>query len=117
MPAITLFGIANCDTVKKARRWLDQRQIAYCFHDFRKDGLTPAQVKDWLTRLEWEIILNKRGRTWRELNESEKQVGSAAQAISLCCQHPTLIKRPVLVSGKHIVIGFDPENYTRLFAS
>jgi arsenate reductase len=117
MPAITLHGIANCDTVKKARRWLDQRQIVYQFHDFRKDGLTPAQVKAWLNQVEWETLLNKRGRTWRELDEKEKQISNATQAIALCCQYPTLIKRPVLVSGKHTLIGFDAKNYAKLFAA
>lgn len=116
MPAITLYGIPNCDTVKKARRWLEQRQIAYRFHDFRKDGLTPTQVKAWLTRVDWEALINKRGRTWRDLNDAEKQVSTATQAITLCCKYPTLIKRPVVVSGKQTVIGFDPENYAELFS-
>lgn len=115
MPAITLYGISNCDTVKKARRWLDQRRIDYSFHDFRKDGLTPLQVKAWLKQVDWESLLNRRGRTWRELSAAEQLVSTAAQAVSLCCKYPTLIKRPVLVSGKQIVIGFDPDNYARLF--
>lgn len=115
MSSVTLFGIPNCDTVKKARRWLDQRQIAYTFHDFRKDGLSPAQVKSWLAQTDWDTLLNKRGRTWRELSDQEKQVSTAAQAVSLCCKYPTLIKRPVLVSGKQIVIGFTPDNYAELF--
>ena len=117
MSAITLYGIPNCDTVKKARRWLDQRQVTYQFHDFRKDGLTPAQVSAWLSRLDWEDLLNKRGRTWRDLPETEKQIHNAAQAVALCCKYPTLIKRPVLVSGKQIVIGFHPDNYASLFPS
>jgi arsenate reductase len=115
MPAITLYGIPNCDTVKKARRWLDQRHVAYQFHDFRKDGLTPALVSSWLSQLNWEDLLNKRSSTWRDLSAKEKQVDDAAQAVTLCCKYPTLIKRPVLVSGKHIVIGFDPNNYASLF--
>ena len=115
MPQITLYGIPNCDIVKKARRWLDQRQVVYQFHDFRKDGLSPAQVKAWLSRHEWEALVNKRGRTWRDLSEQEKQVSNTTQAITLCCKYPTLIKRPVLVSSKHIVIGFDPDNYATLF--
>lgn len=115
MPAITLYGISNCDTVKKARRWLDQRQLEFVFHDFRKDGLEPAQINAWLSRTDWETLLNKRGRTWRELSEPEKQVDNAAQAVKLYCQYPTLIKRPVLVSGKNIEIGFDPIRYAKLF--
>ena len=115
MPNVTLYGIPNCDTVKKARRWLDQRHVAYQFHDFRNNGLTPALLKTWLSQLAWEALLNKRGRTWRELPDTEKQVTNATQAISVCCKYPTLIKRPVLVSDKHIVIGFDPDNYTSVF--
>ena len=117
MSSITLFGIPNCDTVKKARRWLEQRHIAYEFQDLRKDGLTQAQVKAWTTQVEWEALLNKRGRTWRELSQPEQQVTTAAQAIALCCKHPTLIKRPVLVSGQGILIGFDPAAYARQFSA
>lgn len=117
MPAITLFGISNCDTVRKARRWLDQQRLAYNFHDFRKDGLNATQVKHWLSLIEWEDLLNKRGRTWRELPETEKQVKNATQVVSLCCKYPTVIKRPVLVSGKHIIIGFDPDRYAGLLAT
>jgi len=116
MSAITLYGISNCDTVKKARRWLDQRRLNYHFHDFRKDGLTAAQIKSWLSGQTWEALINKRGRTWRDLSDSEKQVSNAAQAVSLCCKYPTLIKRPVLVSGKHVLIGFDPGRYAGLLA-
>lgn len=116
MPALTLYGISNCDTVKKARRWLDQRQIPYQFHDFRKDGLSQAHVNAWFAQLTVDELLNKRSRTWRDLPESEKHLGDIHQAVALCCKYPTLLKRPVLVSGRRIVVGFDPENYTSLFA-
>jgi len=116
MSEITLYGISNCDTVKKARRWLEQQQRAYRFHDFRKDGLTPALVKSWLGDLTWEDLLNRRGRTWREISDTEKQISNTSQAVSLCCKYPTLIKRPVLVSDKHILLGFDPQRYADLFA-
>jgi arsenate reductase len=115
MSVITLFGIPNCDTVKKARRWLDQQQIAYRFHDFRKDGLKPAQVKNWLSKRDWQELLNKRSTTWRDLSESQKCITSTSQAISLLCKYPTLIKRPVLVWDQHVEIGFNPKNYTNLF--
>lgn len=115
MSAITLYGIANCDTVKKARRWLDQRQIPYQFHDFRKDGLDSALVSAWLVKLDWDDLLNKRGRTWRDLSEAEKQFSDTGQVVALCCKYPTLIKRPVLISGKKIVIGFNPDNYANIF--
>jgi len=117
MSDLTLYGISNCDTVKKARRWLEQRRVSYRFHDFRKDGLTPTQVKTWLQSIDRDTLINKRGRTWRELSEAQKQISSDSQAVKLCCEFPTLIKRPVLVSGKQVIVGFDPSTYTRQFAS
>lgn len=115
MPEPILFGISNCDTVRKARRWLEQRDLAYRFHDFRKDGLTSRQIKSWLKQVDWEALLNKRGRTWRELSEQDKKVHSANQAVDLCVRYPALIKRPVLDNGGNIEIGFDPERYSQLF--
>lgn len=117
MSAITLYGIANCDTVRKARRWLDQQQVSYAFHDFRKDGLQAAQIKAWLSRVDREALLNKRGRTWRELSAKDKQIETDDQVIALCTRNPTVIKRPVLVTGKQIEIGFDPARYQKLFTA
>lgn len=115
MPEATIYGIANCDTVRKARRWLDQQDVAYRFHDFRKDGLTPRQLNAWLKQVDWETLVNKRGRTWRDLSEPEKNIHSASEAVKLCTQYPALIKRPVLVTGERIEIGFDPARYRDLF--
>lgn len=115
MPETILFGISNCDTVKKARRWLEQQEQAYRFHDFRKDGLTSQQIKGWLKQVDWETLVNKRGRTWRELSEQDKNIHTASEAVTLCARFPTLIKRPVLVNGDQIEVGFTPDRYSKLF--
>lgn len=115
MPEPILFGIPNCDTVRKARRWLEQHQLTYQFHDFRKDGLTSQQIRGWLKHVDWESLVNKRGRTWRELSEQDKNIHTASEAISLCKRYPALIKRPVLETGEQITIGFKPQQYSKLF--
>ena len=108
---ITLYGIKNCDTVKKARQWLDDHAIAYRFHDFRSDGLTPAQVQHFLTRCEWEVLLNRRSTTWKALSETQKTDLNASAVIALLVEHPTLIKRPVLESDDMLLVGFNPDSY------
>ncbi|MGD8784378.1 MAG: ArsC family reductase [Thioalkalispiraceae bacterium] len=115
MSAVVIFGIPNCDTVKKARDWLDKRNIDYQFHDFRRDGLTNKQIKSWLTQVDVEILLNKRSRSWRNLSETDKSHLTENKAIKLMLNQPSLIKRPVLVKGKKINIGFDPKDYQSLF--
>jgi arsenate reductase len=115
MPATIIFGIPNCDTVKKARSWLDKHGIDYQFHDFRRDGLTDKQIKSWLSKIELDTLLNKRSRSWRELSESDKSNVTQNKAIKLMTKQPSLIKRPVLIKDKNIVVGFDPENYQTLF--
>ena len=110
-----IYGIANCDTVKKARRWLDDHLVKHQFHDFRRDGLTAAQLEDWFAKVELEVLLNKRSRTWRELNENNKSNVTQAKAIKLMLDQPSLIKRPVLVMGTQIMIGFDPAHYESMF--
>ena len=110
-----IYGIANCDTVKKARRWLDDHLVKHQFHDFRRDGLTTKQLKDWLTEVKLDILLNKRSRTWRELDESDKSNLTQAKAMKLMLEQPSLIKRPVLIMGKRILVGFDAKQYESLF--
>jgi len=110
-----IYGIANCDTVKKARRWLDDHLVKHQFHDFRRDGLTAAQLKNWFTKVELEVLLNKRSRTWRELDESHKSNVTRTKAIKLMLDQPSLIKRPVLVMDNQIIVGFDPTHYESLF--
>jgi len=105
---LKLFGIPNCDTVKKTKKWLDNRGIEYEFHDYKKQ----EQLAEWCSQLEWETLLNKRSRTWKQLTTNKIGKGNLSnltqeKAINLLHQHPTLIKRPVTQQGKTIVVGFD----------
>jgi arsenate reductase len=109
-----LFGIKNCDSVKKARRWLDENNVTYQFHDFRKEGLDQATIEGWLTSVSWETLLNKRGTTWRQLEDSRKEHLNPQTAIALMLENPTLIKRPVIVRDDLTLVGFDEANYTSL---
>jgi len=113
--SITLYGIANCDTVKKARRWLDDHKVTYNFHDFRRDGLSKAQLKDWLASVELDILLNRRSRTWRELDDAVKNNVTVSKGITLMMEQPTLIKRPILTIARKIFVGFDATQYESLF--
>lgn len=112
---ITLYGIPNCDTVKKARTWLDQHAIAFAFHDVRKDGLSAECVDNWCQRTDWELLVNKRSTTWKQLDEQVKHSLARDTVVSILVQYPTLIKRPVLDTGKHIEIGFNSANYDTIF--
>ena len=115
MKTPVLYGIANCDTVKKARKWLEQHNISYVFHDFRKDGLPESELNNWVTAAGWETLLNKRSTSWRALSDSKKNNLSADSASKLMLTNPTLIKRPVLVSGKQVLVGFEPSIYKQRF--
>lgn len=110
-----LYGISNCDTVRKARKWLDTKAIDYCFHDFRKDGLEIQQLEQWTRQLGWEVLLNRRGTTWRQLSGAEREGIDAARALALMVAQPTLIKRPVLQLGATLEVGFDAGRYQMLF--
>ena len=113
---VTLYGIKNCDTVKKARRWLEQAGIDYQFHDFRSDGLETHQVQNWVDALGWENILNKRSTTWRKLPEETKNSLGENNLVSLLLEQPTLIKRPVLDKQGQIHLGFQETNYQQIFS-
>ena len=102
-----VYGIKNCDTVKKARRWLDDRNIDYQFHDVRNDGLTTEHLQQWLQSVSWEDLLNKRGTTWRQLDNADKQDLDQTAAIALMLRQPTLIKRPVVEHNGQCTIGFN----------
>lgn len=111
----TLFGIVNCDTVKQARRWLDRHNIKYTFHDFRKDGLSEAQLVAWLRKINWETLLNRRGTTWRGLSNQVKGQLDQPTAVRLMMLHPTLIKRPVLAHNDKVHVGFSDATYKEIF--
>ncbi len=106
----TLYGIPNCDTVKKARAWLDAQGIAYVFHDFKKSGV-PPQLDDWVTQLGWQAVLNRKGTTWRKLDAAQQSaVQGAASATALMRAQPSVIKRPVVEwDGRPVTVGFTPE--------
>jgi arsenate reductase len=109
-----LYGIKNCDTVRKARRWLDEHKVEYRFHDFRADGLDPQRLRTWADELGWEILLNRRGTTWRKLPEERRENIDQTSAIELMHEHPSLIKRPVLDLGSQRLVGFDTARYAAL---
>ncbi|UTW11589.1 ArsC family reductase [Marinobacterium rhizophilum] len=108
---ICLYGIKNCDTIKKARNWLESSSIEYRFHDYRVDGLERAQLESWAAELGWEALLNKRGTTWRTQPDSVKNSIDEASAIALMLQHPAMIKRPLLDTGKARHLGFKTADY------
>lgn len=113
---ITLYGIKNCDTVRKARKWLEAEDIDYMFHDFRVDGLAKKDLCIWVKSVGWETLLNTRGTTWRQLPDKKKENVDETRAIDLMLANPTLIKRPVLVHDKQVHVGFKPADYQKLFA-
>lgn len=103
---LTVYGIPNCDTVKKARAWLEARRVPYRFHDFRRDGLAPVLVDQWLTQVPREKLLNRRGTTWRKLPPEEQAADDDKAAKSVMLAHPTIIKRPVFDLDGRILVGF-----------
>ena len=117
IPPITLYGIRNCDTVKKARQWLDDHQLAYTFHDFKTQGVPPGRLDHWLSQAGWETLLNRKGTTWRKLDAARQAaVTDAASAIALMLEQPSVIRRPVLLRGAALRVGFDAEDWAALFA-
>jgi len=103
---VTLYGIKACDTVKKARRWLDQNSIAYQFHDFRIDGLTSEQLQDFADRVDWNTLLNRSSTSWRQLSDEQRSHINLETALGLMLITPTLIKRPLLDTGNKLIVGF-----------
>ena len=111
----TLFGIKNCDTVKKAQKFLTTADIAFDFHDFRADGLDALTVQSFIQQLGLAKVVNKRSTTWKELSDEQKNTLNNDSAIALCLDHPTLIKRPVLIHNGEYHIGFKAEQYAGIF--
>ena len=105
---VVMYGIKNCDTIKKARRWLEAHNIDYRFHDYRADGLDPAFLHSAINELGWEALLNTRGTTWRKLDAATQAAArDAASAVAVLAQHPSAIKRPVVETGGVLLVGFD----------
>jgi len=112
---ITLYGIPNCDTMRKARHWLKDQDIDYRFHDYRKDGLDTAMLEGWADELGWEALLNRRGTTWRRLPETDRDGIDRERAIRLMLEHPAMIKRPLLDTGSERLLGFREPDYAERF--
>lgn len=112
--ALTLFGIPNCDTVKKARVWLDGHGVAYAFHDYKKAGVDEAALRSWVARLGWEKLLNRAGTTFRKLPDAAKADLDAEKAIAVMLANPSAICRPVAVKGDALIVGFDAAQYETL---
>ena len=110
---ITLYGIKNCDTMKKARAWLDAKGVAYAFHDYKTQGIAPETLQGWAKELGWEALLNRAGTTFRKLPEEQKQGLTEARALALMLAQPSMIKRPVLDLGPRRIAGFSPEGYAK----
>jgi Spx/MgsR family transcriptional regulator len=110
----TIHGIKNCDTVKKARTWLESHGIEYGFHDYKLEGIDRETLEGWVKQAGWEVLLNRAGTTFRALPEAKKQNLDSRKAVALMLEQPSMIKRPVLARGKTLLVGFDAEKYSAL---
>ncbi len=111
----TMYGIPNCDTIKKARTWLATQDVPFVFHDYKKAGVDAAALDRWIDAVGWELLLNRTGTTFRKLPDADKADLDRAKARALMIANPSTIKRPVLVDGGRIEVGFKPERYAALF--
>ena len=110
---VIIHGIRNCDTIKKARNWLDVNGIAHDFHDYKVSGIEAATLQAWVRRAGWETVLNRHGTSFRKLPDAQKQDLDGNRALALMLAEPSMIRRPVLTRGNLLVIGFDPARYTK----
>ena len=111
---VRLYGIRNCDTVKKARAWLDGAGIAYDFHDYKAAGVDRARLEGWVDRLGWEVLINRAGTTFRKLPDADKADLDAARAVALMCAQPSTIRRPVVEAGDALLVGFKPAEWEKV---
>jgi arsenate reductase len=114
---VTIHGIKNCDTMKKARAWLDEKGVAYDFHDYKTAGIERSQLEKWVGKVGWESLLNRAGTTFRKLPDKDKEGLTEKRAIALMIAQPSMIKRPVLDAGGKLLVGFKPEEYRALLSS
>ena len=112
---VTLYGIPNCDTIKKARVWLDRHNIAFRFHDYRKQGLDSKQLQSMVSALGWEAMLNRRGTTWRALPNEVRDNIEVESAIQVMLDNPAIIKRPILATDDQLHVGFSDQQYREIF--
>jgi arsenate reductase len=113
--AVTVYGIKNCDTMKKARAWLDSHDVAYTFHDYKVSGIDRATLESWAKKVGWETLLNRSGTTFRKLPDADKQDLTEKKAVALMIAQPSMIKRPVVEIGTQILVAFTPATYTDAF--
>jgi Spx/MgsR family transcriptional regulator len=113
--AITIYGIKNCDTMKKARSWLDGKGLAHTFHDYKAEGIDRGHLERWTELAGWDTVLNRAGTTFKKLAEADKQDLDREKAISLMLAQPSMIKRPVLEADGRLLVGFKPDVYEQAF--
>ena len=113
---VTIYGIKNCDTMKKARTWLDDHAIEAEFHDYKASGIDRAHLERWCSEAGWETVLNRAGMTFRKLDDADKQDLDQEKAIALMLAQPSMIKRPVVEKDSRLIVGFKPERYEQFFA-
>ena len=113
--SVVIYGIKNCDTMKKARGWLDKKGLAYDFHDYKTAGIERGRLEGWARKAGWEILLNRAGTTFRKLPDADKEGLTEAKAITLMMANPSMIKRPVLETGGKLLVGFKPDQYEVTF--
>ncbi len=113
--SVTLYGIKNCDTMKKARAWLDAHGVAYAFHDYKTDGIEQGRLEDWIKQVGLDVLLNRAGTTFRKLPDADKANITAKKALGLMLAQTSMIKRPVLDTGVKLLVGFRPEVYEKAF--
>lgn len=109
--SVVIYGIKNCDTMKKARAWLDKKGVAYDFHDYKTAGIERSRLEGWVRKAGWETLLNRAGTTFRKLPDGDKEGLTEAKAIALMMASPSMIKRPVLETGGKLLVGFKPDQY------
>ena len=114
---VTIYGIKNCDTMKKARAWLDKRGVDYVFHDYKVAGADRAKLETWVSKVGWETLLNRAGTTFRKLPDKSKLDLTEKKAVALMLDQPSMIKRPVLEAGGKLLVGFKPEDYEKVFVA
>ena len=112
---VTIYGIKNCDTMKKARTWLEKKGVAYDFHDYKTAGIDKAKLETWVGKVGWEVLLNRAGTTFKKLPDKDKANVTEKKAIALMLAQPSTIKRPVVEAGAKLVVGFSSENYAKVF--
>lgn len=112
---VSMYGIKNCDTIKKARKWLEDHKVEYAFHDYKTEGVDPKRLDAWCKELGFEALVNKRGTTYRKLDEATRENLDEASAKKVMLENPSIIKRPLLDTGKERVVGFDAARYAQLF--